>query len=92
MANGDWLRIGIVLATIASAVALLLAVRSITRQWAPRWSRLRAQPRWLRWIAALAIAWLAFRLARAGWRPLLVFAALLVVAAAWGELAVRTRR
>ena len=92
MPTGDWLRFAIPLAAAAGALALLLALRSVSRQWAPHWSRLRAQPGWLRWFAALAVVWIALRLARAGWRPLLAFAVLLLVAAGLAELAARARR
>jgi hypothetical protein len=92
MPSDDWLRYAIPLAAVAGAVALLIAMRSISRRWAPHWAALRAQPRWLRWVAALALAWIGLRLARAGWRPLVVFAAVLVIAGLWGEVALRTRR
>jgi hypothetical protein len=92
MSPADWLRYAIPLAALAGAVALLFAMRSIGRQWAPHWAALRAQPRWLRWVAAVALAWIGFRLARAGLRPLLVFVTVLVVAGLWGEIALRTRR
>jgi len=76
----------------AGLVSLLLALRSISRQWASRWLALRGLPRWLQAGGALALAWLALRLARGGWRPLLAFVVLLAILALWGELAVRRSR
>jgi hypothetical protein len=75
--------------SIASAVALLLAIRSISRRWGVRWAALRAKPRWLQVGALVALAWLGLRLARAGWRPLVALLALLAILGLWGELAAR---
>ena len=43
-------------------------------------------------VALAGLAWLALRFARAGWRPLLAFLAVLAVFALWGEIAARARR
>ena len=59
MAPSDWLRYAVPIAAVAGAVALLIAVRSIGRQWVPHWAALRAQPPWLRWVAMLALASIA---------------------------------
>lgn len=75
--------------SLASAVALALAMFSVSRRWGLRWRALRAQPRWLQVGALVALAWLALRLARAGWRPLLALLALLAILGLWGELAAR---
>jgi hypothetical protein len=90
MKHADWLPYAILLAV--AACALGFALRTVSRQWAGRWSALRAQPRWLRWLAGAALVWIGIRLARAGWRPLLAWVALVAVCALWGELAVRARR
>jgi len=90
MRHGDWLPYALIFA--AGVGALLLALRGVSRQWAGRWQALRRQPRWLQLLASGGLAWLALRLARAGWRPLLTFLAVLAVFALWGEIAVRARR
>ncbi len=92
MTHTNWLPYAAFFATALALCALWAAVHSISRQWAGRWAALRAQPRWLQIAALVALVWIGLRLARAGWRPLLMFIALLAVFGLWGELAARRRR
>jgi len=87
-----WLQYLIFALALAGAVALAIALRSVSRRWGAQWSALRAQPRWLQFVAAAAFLWVGLRLARAGWRPLLALLLLIAVFALWGELAARARR
>jgi hypothetical protein len=87
-----WLQYLIFALALAGAVALAVALRSVSRHWGTRWSALRAQPRWLQVVAAATFLWIGLRLARAGWRPLLALLLLFAVFALWGELAARARR
>jgi len=90
MKHADWLPY--LLIFVVGLISLLAALRGVSRQWAQRWLALRGQPRWLQLAALVTLGWLALRLARFGWRPLLSLLVLLGVFALWGEIAIRSRR
>ncbi len=90
MRHTDWWPYALIFAI--GVASLLLALRGVSRQWAGRWQSLRRQPIWLQLAALLGLVWIALRLARAGWRPLVTFLVVLGVFALWGEIAVRARR
>lgn len=90
MKRWDWIPIALV--ALAAGGALYLLVRLASREWGERWLALRRRPRWLQAALALALLWLATRVARLGWRALLAYLGILAVLAAWGELAAHDRR
>ena len=90
MRRWDWIPHALVV--LAACGALYLLVRLASREWGERWLAFRRRPRWLQAAVALALAWLALRISRLGWRALLTYAGLLVVLAVWGELAAHDRR
>ena len=86
----DWLPPALLAAAACGSLYLVLRVAS--RAWGERWLAFRARPRWLQMAAALALAWLALRIGRLGWRALLGYVGLVAVLVAWGELAAHDRR
>jgi hypothetical protein len=86
----DWIPHALV--ALAALGALYVLARLASREWGERWLALRRRPGWLQLAVALLLAWLALRVSRLGWRALLAYAGLLVVVAAWGELAAHDRR
>ncbi|MBS0396576.1 MAG: hypothetical protein JSR54_18295 [Proteobacteria bacterium] len=70
---------------------LYLLLRVASRAWGERWAAWRRRPRWQQLVVLLALGWLALRVARLGWRALLVYAGTLALLAAWGELAAHDR-
>jgi hypothetical protein len=86
----DW--IPPALLALAAAASLYVLLRIASRAWGERWLAFRRQPRWLQAAVGLALLWVALRIGRLGWRALLAFVAIVVVLAAWGELAAHDRR
>jgi hypothetical protein len=86
----DWIPHALVV--LAAFGALYVLARLASREWGERWLAFRQRPRWLQLTVALLLAWLALRVSRLGWRALLAYAGVLVVLAAWGELAAHDRR
>jgi uncharacterized membrane-anchored protein len=86
----DWIPTALV--ALGGFSALYLVLRFASREWGARWLALRRRPRWLQAALALALLWLALRVARLGWRALLVYLGALALLAAWGELAAHDRR
>ena len=86
----DWVPAAVVV--LAAAGSLYLLARLASRAWGERWLALRRQPTWLQGALALALVWLALRVARLGWRALITYVALVVGLAVWGELAAHDRR
>jgi len=81
----DW--VPHVLIVLAVAGGLYFVARIASRAWGEQWSALRRRPLWLQGALALALLWLALRVARLGWRALLVYLAAVIGLALWGELA-----
>ncbi len=81
----DWIPMALV--AFAAAFALYLVLRTASRAWGERWLVFRSRPRWLQVAAGLALAWLALRLGRLGWRALLTYLLILALLIVWGELA-----
>ncbi|HUO95397.1 MAG TPA: hypothetical protein VMT92_04120 [Steroidobacteraceae bacterium] len=81
----DW--VPHVLIVLAVFGGLYFLARIASRAWGERWSALRRRPLWLQGTLALVLLWLALRVARLGWRALLVYLAAIVGLALWGELA-----
>jgi len=86
----DWIPHAIL--ALAALGALYLLVRLASREWGERWLAFRRRPRWLQAAVGLALAWLALRIGRLGWRALLTYVGILIVLAVWGELAAHDRR
>lgn len=90
MRRWDW--IPHVLIVLAAAGGLYFVARLASRAWGERWSALRRRPIWLQGALAVLLLWLALRIARFGWRALLVYLATVVGLALWGELAAHDLR
>ena len=86
----DWIPTALVALAVCAALYVLLRLAS--RAWGARWTLLRNQPRWLQGAAGLALAWLALRIGRLGWRALLTYLGVLAVLVIWGELAAHDLR
>jgi hypothetical protein len=86
----DWIPHALVV--LAAVGALYFLARLASREWGERWLAFRRRPRWLQAAVVLVLAWLALRVSRLGWRALLAYVGILVVLAAWGELAAHDRR
>ena len=85
MRRWDWIP-HVLLVALAGA-GLYVLVRLASRAWGERWLALRRRPVWLQGALALGLLWLALRIARLGWRALLVYLLTVAGLAAWGELA-----
>ena len=90
MKRWDWIPAALV--ALAAFGSLYVLLRLASREWGARWQAFRNRPRWLQAAAALALAWLALRISRLGWRALLTYVGILVVLVVWGELAAHDRR
>jgi hypothetical protein len=90
MRRWDWIPTAVV--ALGGFAALYFVLRLASREWGARWLALRRRPLWLQAALALALVWLALRVARLGWRALLVYLGAIAVLAAWGELAAHDLR
>jgi len=90
MKRWDWIPHALVL--LAAFGALYALVRLASREWGERWLAFRQRPLWLQAAVMLVLAWLALRVSRLGWHALLAYVGIIVLLAAWGELAAHDRR
>jgi hypothetical protein len=90
MTRWDWVPKALV--ALAAFGSLYVLGRLASRAWGARWQAFRRQPVWLQAAVALALLWIALRVARLGWRALLIYAGALAVLAVWGEIAAHDRR
>jgi tryptophan-rich sensory protein len=90
MKRWDWIPTAVI--ALAAFGSVYVLARLVSREWGERWLALRRRPRWLQAALALALLWLALRIARLGWHALIIYLGSLAVLAAWGELAAHDRR
>lgn len=90
MTRWDW--VPRALLALGAFGALYLLGRLASRAWGGRWLAFRRQPLWLQGAVGIALLWIALRVARLGWRALMIYVGVLALAAVWGELAAHDTR
>jgi len=86
----DWVLTGAVAAGALWSAHRLLA--DVSTHLAGRWRSFQKQPIVLRWSVACALAWVALRILRFGWRPFLIYGVVFGGVLLWAAVAARTTR